>query len=304
MSEPIEMDSLCKQALSLLPQAKVIEIAQPKLTLVRSDETVPGRVPVIYDPCIYFVLQGSKSALLGDKEYIYDAMNYLVLSVPLPLQCKVLQASPDKPYLALKISIDTQLLTELVQESKPRTDSALAVQPGLFVSKLVPQMKSSLSRLLDAIGDKERANILGTLTIKELLFYVLQGPQGAQLRAFAYRDRQNFQIAKAIAYIQENFAHSIEVRELAEQANMSSSSFHTYFKSITSSTPIQYIKAIRLHAARRNMVHDNQSASVAAFNVGYASPSQFSREYRRLFGASPSVDVRVQIMRLQVTNPT
>ncbi|MBV1911857.1 MAG: AraC family transcriptional regulator [Kangiellaceae bacterium] len=289
--------SLATQFLQLLPKSEIVSLDAPNITLIRSDGVTRERIPVIYDPCIYFVIQGSKSALLAGEDFIYDAMNYLVLSVPLPLECMILEATEDKPYLAIKINIDTQLLTELVQETNGKPDKEVKAHPGIFVSQVGEEINSSLSRLLGYIGNKEQANVLGKLAIKELLFHVLQGPQGAQLRSFAYRDRQNFQIARAIGYIQENFSKNIEVAELAAKANMSQSSFHSYFKSITSSSPIQYIKAIRLHAARRNMIHDRYSASDAAFNVGYSSPSQFSREYRRFFGAPPSVDVKQELVQ-------
>lgn len=292
-----EMNRLVAKALELLPEAAICKMDAPALTLIRIDEATDSRVPVIYEPCIYFVLQGSKSALLKTEEYIYDAMNYLVLSVPLPLHSKVLQASKDKPYLAVRISIDTQQITELVQESKPEKNVGITAQTGIFVSRIEVELLSALSRLLDVINKPDQARVLGKLLVKELLFHVLQGPQGEQLRSFAYRDRQNFQVARAIGYIHENYAKNIEVAVLAEKANMSQSSFHAYFKTITRSSPIQYLKAIRLHAARRIMIHDSLSASDAAYNVGYASPSQFSREYRRLFGVSPSVDVRAEILR-------
>ena len=262
--------------------------------LVKSYETMTARVPIIYDPCVYIVVQGSKSALLASKKYVYDALNYLVLSVPLPLECQVHQASQDKPYLAVKIDINKQMLSELIEESSDTIGAKLsAPQPGIFVSDLTQEIKSTLFRLLSVLDQPKQAKVLGKLAIKELLFHVLNGAQGDLLRAFAYQDRQNFQIAKVIGFIQSNYSKNIEVAELAAKANMSQSSFHSYFKSVTSSSPIQYIKTIRLHAARRNMLFDNLSASDAAYQVGYSSPSQFSREYRRLFGTPPSIDIQI-----------
>ncbi|MFT6283730.1 MAG: AraC-like DNA-binding protein [Arenicella sp.] len=151
--------------------------------------------------------------------------------------------------------------------------------------------------MLSYLGNKNRAQVLGKLAIKELMFHVLNGAQGDVLKAFVYQDRQNCQIAKVIALIQHQYSENLEVATLAAKANMSQSPFYTYFKAVTSSSPIQYIKAIRLHAARRNMMIDNLSASDAAYNVGYSSPSQFSREYRRFFGVSPSVDIQTTATR-------
>jgi len=277
----------------LTPEPGVHSTNIANLSLIKSCDVMTNRIPVIYDPCIYIVVQGSKSAALGSEEFIYDALNYLVLSVPLPLECQIQQASKEEPYLAVKIDIDKQVLSELIQEStKPKKAEPTNPQPGIFVSKLGEDIKSTLARLLSLIDKPEQALVLGKLTIKELIFHVLNGAQGASLRAFAFQDRQNFQIAKVIGFIQNHYSENIEVAELAAKANMSQSSFHSYFKSVTSSSPIQYIKAIRLHAARRNMLFNKLSASDAAYHVGYSSPSQFSREYRRLFGSPPSVDIQ------------
>jgi len=283
---------LGEQVLELMPEEGVLPTAVPNMSLVRSDEAMPERCPVMYDPCIYIVVQGKKIAHLGDECFIYDALNYLVLSVPLPLECQILEASREQPYLAVKIDINTQILNELTQEtgdlSKPAGSSG---ERGIFVSLLGEDIKSTLGRLLSYVNQPSSAKVLGNLAMKELLFHVLRGAQGDLLRAFTYRDKHNSQIARVINYIQSNYSENMEVAELAEKANMSQSSFHNYFKAVTSSTPIQYIKAIRLHEARRKMLYDNQSAADAAYHVGYASPSQFSREYRRLFGVPPSVDM-------------
>jgi AraC-like DNA-binding protein len=262
------------------------------LSLVKIYEQMHTRVPVIYEPCVYIVVQGSKSALLGSEVFVYDAFNYLVLSVPLPLECQIHHASKEKPYLAVKIDINKQLLNELILEtSAPQTSQLSKARPGIFVSTLSQDIKSTLSRLLSYVDNKNQAQVLGKLAIKELMFHVLNGTQGHLLKAFAYQDRQNFQIAKVITMIQHQFSENLDVSTLAATANMSQSSFYSYFKAVTSTSPIQYIKAIRLHTARRNMMMDNLSASDAAYNVGYSSPSQFSREYRRFFGVPPSVDI-------------
>lgn len=294
---------LAKRVDELTPDAGVHTTNIAHLSLIKNFDVMTNRIPVIYDPCIYIVVQGSKSASLGRDEFIYDALNYLVLSVPLPLECKIQQATKEAPYLAVKIDIDKHLLSELIQETAMiNTDDLASPQPGIFVSKLGEDIKSTLLRLLSHIDKPDQALVLGKLAIKELVFHVLNGAQGASLRTFAYQDRQNFQIAKVIGFIQRHYSESIEVADLAAKANMSQSSFHSYFKSVTSTSPIQYIKAIRLHAARRNMLFDNLSASDAAYTVGYSSPSQFSREYRRFFGAPPSVEVQAAANNLTTSN--
>jgi AraC-like DNA-binding protein len=284
---------LASRVNELTPEAGVHTTVIQNLSLVKIYERMTTRSPVIYEPCVYIVVQGSKSALLGSEVFVYDALNYLVLSVPLPLECQIHQASQDKPYLAVKIEINKQLLSELILEtSTPQTSHLSKARPGIFVSTLSQDIKSTLSRLLSYLDNKNQAQILGKLAIKELMFHVLNGTQGDLLKAFIYQDRQNFQIAKVISYIQDQYSENLEVATLAAKANMSQSSFYSYFKAVTSSSPAQYIKAIRLHAARRNMLFDNLSASDAAYNIGYSSPSQFSREYRRFFGVPPSIDVQ------------
>lgn len=282
----------------LTPTSGVHKTTIKNLSLIKIYDQMLTRIPVIYEPCIYIVVQGSKSALLGREVFVYDAFNYLVLSVPLPLECQIHHASKEKPYLAVKIEIDKQLLSELIVETAtPHPPRLFKAIPGIFVSTLNQDIKSTLARLLAYLNNKNQAHVLGKLAIKELLFHVLNSAQGDLLKAFVYQDRQNFQIAKVIALIQQQYSENLEVATLAATANMSQSSFYTYFKAVTSSSPIQYIKAIRLHAARRNMMIDNLSASDAAYNVGYSSPSQFSREYRRFFGVPPSVDVHETLTR-------
>ena len=282
--------------LGLLPEPGVIGTPVSGLALVRSDQVMVERQPIVYDPCIYVVVQGSKVAHLGDDIFTYDALNYLVLSVPLPLECQILNASKENPYLAIRVDIDTQLLNSLLYELPAKDiprELAVNVNRGIYVSAVDEDISNTLIRLVSCISNPAKAKVLGPMAVKELLFHVLFGEQGHQLQTFAYRDKKNFQIAEVLNFIQKNYSMSMEIDELAGMANMSQSSFHMYFKAVTNVTPIQYIKTMRLHEARRKMLHDNQSASDAAFQVGYASPSQFSREYRRLFGTAPTKDIDV-----------
>lgn len=288
-----ELKDLQELLLTLVPEEAIVETNVDNLCLIRCDSAMTERTPVIYDPCIYVVIQGKKIAYLGNETYVYDALNYLVLSVSLPLECQILKASRSAPYLAVKINISTQMLNDLIQEiPKNRSSKRRDSQRGIFVSNVNTEISNTIMRLLSYVNDKSAAKMFAPMAIKELLFHVAQGEQGEQLKAFAYRDKYNFQIARVINFIKSNYSDNLEVAELAAQANMSESSFYQYFKATTNASPIQYIKSIRLHEARRKMLYDNHSASNAAYNVGYASPSQFSREYRRLFGKAPSIDIR------------
>jgi len=285
-------NELAKQLTVLLPTPDIVDTKIKNLTLIRVDGVMSERAPVIYNPCIYIVVQGKKTAYLSNEVYSYDALNYLVLSVPLPLECQIIEATREQPYLAVRIDIDMVVLNELIQETDKQPYLKMENNRGIFATSLEDEIRSTLSRILSYLDKPSDAAVLGKLAMKELLFYVLQGEQGKQLKTFAYRDRHNFKIARVINFIQGHYSQTLEIADLADKANMSQSSFHQHFKAVTNSTPIQYIKTIRLHAARRNMLYDHQSASDAAYQVGYTSPSQFSREYRRLFGITPSSDAK------------
>lgn len=300
MSNPIELQ---KNLALLIPNAGVLKTSITNLSLIRADSIMNERAPVIYDPCIYVVIQGKKIAYLGEEAYVYDGLNYLVLSVALPLECQILEASKGSPYLAVKIDITTSMLNEIIQELPKHpsggsvSERPISQQRGIFVSAVDGDISGVIGRLLSYVNNPSAAQMLAPMAIKELLFHVIQGEQGERLKAFAYRDKYNYQIAGVINFIQTNYARNLEVKELASQANMSESSFHQYFKAITNASPIQYIKSIRLHEARRKMLYDNHSASDAAYYVGYASPSQFSREYRRLFGMAPMMDIKSNVIK-------
>jgi AraC-like DNA-binding protein len=265
----------------------------PHLSLFRRDSPSPTPMPVIYQPSIYMVLLGSKAAFLGKERYQYDPMHYLVSCVPLPLEGQILQASPEIPYLAVRISLDTQMINELLIEMPLEPWAARTsfdvkqdehtTTRGIYVSAINPDIQNTLSRLLDCAKCKIKAQVLGQLALKELIYHVLNDKYGALLRAFACQDRQQYQIANVLQFINRHYASNMDIPTLASKANMSESSFYQHFKAATNTSPIQYIKTVRLHAAKRKMVFEHYNATTAAYEVGYTSTSQFSREYRRRF---------------------
>ncbi|MBR9885631.1 MAG: AraC family transcriptional regulator, partial [Oceanospirillales bacterium] len=242
---------------------------------------------------IYIVAQGEKRAYLGEQVYQYDALNYLVLPVPMPLEAEVIDASCEKPYFALRLVLDLALLGELLLEmDMPSAAGNETSMRGIYVAPMDGDLEDVLQRLMRCLQEEgeERSRVLGPLLIKEALYHLLRGPQGWQLHAFAQQHRHHHRIAQVLQLIQLSYEQTLEVSELADLANMSVSSLHHHFKAVTGLSPIQYIKTVRLHQARRLMLHDRKGISDAAFKVGYASPSQFSREYKRLFGLAPSED--------------
>lgn len=285
------MDALAQAISHHTTAPGVFATAVPELSLMRMDGISSQRHSIVYEPCIYVVAQGRKQAYLNAECYTYDALNYLVLSVPLPLATEVTQASAEQPYLGLKLDINTRVLTELVQLMDGLSSNAdNVIERGLFISAMDQDLQGCLLRLLSVLGDSAATAIVAPLIIREILFHVLRSEQGVKLRAFLQQDRNDYRIASAMSFIQQHYAQSIEVPQLAADAGMSSSSFHHYFKQVTDASPLQYLKSIRLHAAKQKIVLNSLAVADAAYQVGYASPSQFSREYRRFFGNAPSLD--------------
>ncbi len=283
----------------VLPHDGVKESSIPGLTLMRSSET-SLRQPVVYLPSIYVVLQGSKRAYIEDETYNYDAFNYLVLTVALPIEAHVICASESQPYLALRLDIDLDTVRELLLEmgSLKKSDTQ-EVQRGIFISATEEELVDNFLKLL-TLSDQDHAQFESNLRIlvpmikKEIVFRVLCGQQGDLLKAVAQGQRQQATISEAIKFIQHHFDEPLEVQALADAANMSISSFYQYFKGVTGLAPLQYIKSMRLHHAKRLLLQDGYNISNAAFQVGYSSASQFSREYKRFFNMSPSQAIEQQ----------
>lgn len=260
------------------------------LTFIKSSEPVP-RGGVIYAQCLCFVAEGRKRAYLGGESYTYDPMNYLVLSVPLPLEAEIVEASPERPFLAMSLDVDATLVSELVLEMGGSVEDDEPAERGIHSSPMSPEILDPLVRFLRALEDPLERRVLAPTALRELLFRVLTGSQAAHLRRIALRDSHSHHIARVLRYLHSQFERPIDVPAIAREAGMSVSTLHHRFKALTSLSPMQYLKKVRLHRARALMLHEGLNAGEAAFRVGYASPSQFSREYKRLFGTSPAREV-------------
>jgi AraC-like DNA-binding protein len=247
------------------------------------------RAPVVYQPGIFILVQGRKRGFLGDQMYVYDQHNYLVTSVPLPLECET-EATPEQPLLGVAVNIDLGSLAELLLEMDERLPDISASPRGIYATPLDAELGGAAIRLLEALRSPVEARILGPQIVREITYRVLCGPQGGALRALATRHSHSGRIGKVLRHVHSHYAAPLDVETLAEEASMSVSAFHHHFKAVTSTSPLQYLKTIRLHQARLLMVHEGINASVAAQRVGYESPSQFSREFKRLFGSNPSTE--------------
>ncbi|SRR5579883_519376 len=253
--------------------------------VARVSRPVP-RAPVVYQPKILIVGQGRKRAYLGGEVYRYDAYNYLVLSVPLPAECET-EASPEEPLLLLAITVEPSMLGEMMLEMDEPLPPVGPTPRGISSTPMSEELGGAVIRLLECLRSPLDSRMLGRQTVREIVYRVFQGEQGGALRALASRDEHFSRIARVLRYVHAEYARPLSVEEMARKAAMSVAAFHYYFKLVTASSPLQYLKRIRLDQARRLMAHDGYNASTAARAVGYESASQFSREFKRLFGVTP-----------------
>lgn len=262
--------------------------ALPRLSLVRSCRATEA-VPAVYKPSLCIIAQGRKQVELGGLSYAYDPAKYLAVSVDLPLVGSILEASPERPYLCLVLDIDLGVLSDLMLQH-PSEVGPEPTGPALGVSDVETGLLDAalrLARLLDAPAD---APALAPLAEREILYRLLSGGQAPMIRRIAAAEGQLRQVSRAIAWLRNNYAQPISIERLAAEAGMSASSFHSHFKAATTLSPLQYRTRVRLQEARRMMVVEAIDAASAGFAVGYESPSQFSRDYSRLFGAPPLKD--------------
>lgn len=253
---------------------------------MKSSKPLP-RQPVIYDPSIVIIAQGQKRGYVGEHSFIYDANNYLVLSVPLPFECQTI-ASAEKPLLGMSVRVEASVIAELLLEMDDKSQGGGDVLQGFTATPLDETLLDAAERLLRALSSPSDARILGPQIVREITYRVLCGEQADALKALVTRRSKFAQIAKTLRRIHAEYATKLDVESLADEADMSVSAFHHNFKIVTSSAPLQYIKSVRLHKARMLMVHEGLNANTAAMRVGYESASQFSREFKRMFGSSPA----------------
>ena len=245
----------------------------------------------VYEPAVCVVAQGRKQAIAGDGVHVYDAEKYLVVSLAVPGVGRILEASPEKPFLCLVLGLDPAAIAALMLESD--MERAGREQPGsaLAVSTMEPELLDACVRLIRLLASPHDIPVLAPLAEREILYRLLRGDQTARMRQIAFAESRLQDVNRAISWIKRNFRAAFSVDALASEARMSPSALHQYFKTVTGTSPLQFQKHIRLLEARRLMLSQAVDAAVAAHAVGYESPSQFSREYRRLFGSPPARDI-------------
>lgn len=268
----------------------------PDVVLMRMDQHRP-LAPTVYEPCILIVAQGRKVGSLGGSRHVYDAEHCLVLAVPLPFESETIGSS-EEPFLGIAIRIKQSVVTELLvqMDSIPAATDYAGGIPGVQVDM---DVLATAVRLAETLPDAERARVLGPGIVRELIYLLLRTPGGGALAGFALGNEHRWRIGRIIARMHNDYAFNFDVPMLAREAGMSASTFHARFKAVTGVTPLHYQKLIRLHKARDLMVNSGASAQTAAIEVGYESASQFSREFRRLFGGSPGAVAAVLRARLE-----
>ena len=265
--------------------------ALPDVRILRSDRAL-SRTPVLYDPGIVIVCQGHKRGYFGNQVYLYDEQHYLAVAVPVPFTMET-DATPKRPLLAIYLHLDFRLAAELMiqigQHHLPESGDA---PQSMMSSPMDATMRTSVLRFLEAMNQPLDAAVLGPALVRELYFRVLTGPQGHAMRAALAMQGPFGKIGMALRRIHGTYAQPLDLSQLAGEARMSIPTFHRHFKAMTQTSPMQYVKSTRLHQARLLMVRQDMTAEAASHAVGYTSPSQFNREFKRLFGLTPAAEAK------------
>jgi AraC-like DNA-binding protein len=273
------------------PEDGIHGTAIEPLQLIRASAPAQ-RLPSIYEPSVCVVVQGRKQATLQGEVYTYDPLHCLIISVTLPTVGRILEATPEKPYLCVRLGIDPREVGGLVLETGLQEPPAPGNERGLRVSRVSDLLLDAVLRLLRLLTTPQDVPVLAPLAVREIYYRVLTGELGPRLRQLAVADSHSHRISRAIELLKRRYSEAVRIEEVAEAAHMSPSSLHHHFKLVTAMSPLQYQKQLRLHQARRLMLTEGIDAAAAGHRVGYESPSQFSREYRRLFGAPPRAEIQ------------
>jgi AraC-like DNA-binding protein len=285
------LEALAKSIAKWTDTGDQLETAIPGLALWRrSAPTQPASG--MYEPSICLTAQGAKRVVLGDDVYVYDAHHFLITSVDLPTVWQIIEASREKPCLGLVLKLDRREISQLMVDSHLPQPPAQQSSRGMATGEVTLPLLNAFQRLIDLLAEPKDIPILAPIIQREIIYRLLVGDQGARLRQIASAGSQSQQIARAIDWLKGNFTRPLRIDDLATQVHMSPSTFHHHFRTVTAMSPLQFQKWLRLNEARRLMLTEDADAATAAFNVGYESPSHFSREYTRLFGAPPLRDIK------------
>ncbi len=248
-------------------------------------------VPSVFKPAFCVIAQGSKSVLLNDESFDYDSGHYLISTLDLPIVSNVVEASREKPYLNLRIDLDPTLVASVMMESGIKVKKSDAAVKAMDVSSLDADLLDAVVKLVRLLDTPEEMKVLASLIIREIVYRLLKGAQGARLSHLITTEGDASRVSTAVKKLREKIDQPLKVEDLARELGMSVSGFHHHFKAVTAMSPLQYQKQIRLQEARRLMLGGGMDVASASFRVGYEDPSYFSRDYKKLFGAPPQRDI-------------
>jgi AraC-like DNA-binding protein len=249
--------------------------------------------PCAYEPSLLVIPQGQKRVDVGKQTLVFGEATFLLTSIELPIVSRVSVASAAKPYLAFFLKLDMGIVRDVLHSEELSTPAPQGGTRGMVIGHATTELLAPCCRMVELNDTPQDAPFFSKLLQREIIYRLLQGPQGARLRSVATLADQDYRTAKAVAWLRDNFAKALNVHDLASMAGMSRSTLHHHFRSLTAMSPLQFQKQLRLHAARQKMFTEEMDAASAAFEVGYESPSQFNREYKRFFGQPPGRDVQI-----------
>jgi AraC-like DNA-binding protein len=285
----LHQDEFAARISHALPHDGVFEI-QPGLHLARFSRPI-GPVYASLPPSYCVIAQGAKDIFVGADSFRYDAAHYLITTLELPLSAMVVEATPDCPYLSLRLELDSAVVTSMMVESGDLQQGGDGSVSAVGVSPLDEDLLDASLRLVRLAAVPDQYRVIAPLVTREIVYRLLVGPQGNRLRHLARFGGQAHRIARAIQTIRENFDKPLRIDDISRLLHMSVSGFHAHFKAVTAMSPLQFQKQLRLQEARRLMLSEHLDAGQAGFRVGYEDASQFNREYKRQFGEPPSRDV-------------
>ena len=273
------------------PYDGTFDLRIPEVHVTRASSTNTELVHAIAKPSLCIIAQGAKSVMLGQEVYEYDTSRMLIFSVDVPVTGQVTRASRSEPYLSFRLDLDTRRIAELVLKVYPQGLARISGSRAVCIAQADPDIFNAVTRLVQLMAHPGDAELLGPLVIDEIIIRLLRSSAGVKVAQIGLEDSGMNGVAKAVSWLRANYSQPMKVEELADLAHMSVSTFHQHFKSVTSMSPLQYQKVLRLQEARRLMLSTIMDATAASRHVGYLSASQFSREYGRFFGSAPTKDI-------------
>jgi AraC-like DNA-binding protein len=282
--------NLTNKLMQKYPESGEFNTAVPGLKCYRKNHTTQvGHC--FYSPMALLILQGEKQVLIGSEEYTYHAGDCLISSIEMPTAGRIVKASEKEPFITVALNFDESILSSLAYEVPP-TPFEQKAEKGVGIIKADDRLLSAFERLLDLEDSKNDLKVMAPMILREIHYLLLTSELGSLLRSVSVKDTHNNQISKAISFMKDNFRNPLKIDILSKQFNMSESSFYRNFNKVTSLSPLQYQKRLRLYEAQRLMLAEGKDASSVAYDVGYESPSQFNREYKRMFGEPPITNIK------------